>query len=689
MRKLSLEAFTLFTVLIIVSYTIYSCNKSEETLSANLKEYAIIENKFLLDYDTLYIKKVIDSIQHIADESQENKLLAYYLKFIKAFYGDKEMYKIYLSADTLLNFLQTNNLSQKYHTYFTDALFAKGDYFFSILKYEEALRYYYEAKKFSDTYKQDSCSYNKYNAKMRSFYYDKGEYNNAIPFVKLNIEQDEKCASEKSIQLSYDRLQAEKNTLALCYEKLGMLDSAIFYYRKAIQYILSKKNENDIPGKKKQLSLGIIYGNLGGTFLYKKQYDSAKYYLNQSILLNDKPGYDLVDVQTAYLKLANLHLDINQPEQARNILDKTKQYVTTTAYRVSSTTRSKWYLLNANYYTKTNNLEKAIEAYRLYYHIQDSINAITNSIYTFSVNKEVERIKAENKNKEVEKSNEIKTIYIVLFAFTLLLLSIITLLLLKNFKQEKHNANETILHNMQLKDTLQQLENSNKNYARVMKVMAHDLRSPLSGMIGIIDILLNDENITEKEKNEMLELMQTSANNSLTMIGELLQSSTNFEQREIVKQPIDLIVLLKQCTELLKFKALEKQQTIHFHYAISSVQILADNEKLWRLFSNLIVNAIKFSEVKKSIYIYVEKSMDEVIVSIQDEGVGIPDKFKDKVFDLFTEAKRKGTAGEQPFGLGLSISKQIVEAHKGKIWFISNEPHGTTFYVALPIEKNK
>jgi len=75
-----------------------------------------------------------------------------------------------------------------------------------------------------------------------------------------------------------------------------------------------------------------------------------------------------------------------------------------------------------------------------------------------------------------------------------------------------------------------------------------------------------------------------------------------------------------------------------------------------------------------------------VRISVKDHGIGIPPEMKDKIFDMFTEAKRSGTAGEQSFGLGLAISKQIVEAHGGRIWFESRQGKGTTFFIDLPIE---
>jgi signal transduction histidine kinase len=110
----------------------------------------------------------------------------------------------------------------------------------------------------------------------------------------------------------------------------------------------------------------------------------------------------------------------------------------------------------------------------------------------------------------------------------------------------------------------------------------------------------------------------------------------------------------------------------------------ASREKLWRVVSNLIGNAIKFSPTGASINVSMEQRAGGIRIAVKDEGIGIPPDMQEKIFDLFTEAKRPGTAGEQAFGLGLAISKQIVEAHGGRIWFESGTTKGTTFFVDLP-----
>jgi len=103
-----------------------------------------------------------------------------------------------------------------------------------------------------------------------------------------------------------------------------------------------------------------------------------------------------------------------------------------------------------------------------------------------------------------------------------------------------------------------------------------------------------------------------------------------------------------------------------------------------RVLSNLISNAIKFSPRGATIYVSIADCKKEVEIAVKDDGIGVPEKMQEEIFNMFTEAKRPGTAGEKSFGLGLSISKQIVEHHQGSIWVESETGKGSTFYVRLP-----
>ncbi|MDX5320494.1 MAG: HAMP domain-containing histidine kinase, partial [Bacteroidota bacterium] len=144
-----------------------------------------------------------------------------------------------------------------------------------------------------------------------------------------------------------------------------------------------------------------------------------------------------------------------------------------------------------------------------------------------------------------------------------------------------------------------------------------------------------------------------------------------------------LLELLEYCATFMRFKAEEKQQNIEVSGEI--IPALVNRDQIWRVVNNLLNNAIKFSPLGTTIYVKVHKEGKEAIVSIKDQGIGMPEDMKDKVFNMFAGAGRSGTSGEKTFGLGLPICKQIMDAHKGKIWFESKEGKGSTFFLSFPL----
>jgi signal transduction histidine kinase len=143
-----------------------------------------------------------------------------------------------------------------------------------------------------------------------------------------------------------------------------------------------------------------------------------------------------------------------------------------------------------------------------------------------------------------------------------------------------------------------------------------------------------------------------------------------------------------ECIDLLQFKAHKKKQRIRVDRIPAGVAYV-DRDKIWQLFTNLIDNAIKFSNERAVIVITATRTDNTFTIMIKDKGIGIPPELKEKVFEMHTAAGRPGTAGEQSFGLGLSISRKIAEMHNGHLWFESVPGKETTFFVELPCEPNK
>lgn len=109
-----------------------------------------------------------------------------------------------------------------------------------------------------------------------------------------------------------------------------------------------------------------------------------------------------------------------------------------------------------------------------------------------------------------------------------------------------------------------------------------------------------------------------------------------------------------------------------------------DSMKFIQVINNLISNAIKFTYDNGLIHIHVEDKSGSVLISVRDNGIGIPPKYQPVLFDKFTKARRPGIRGGESVGLGMSIIKTIVDLHNGNIWFESEENKGTTFFIEIP-----
>jgi signal transduction histidine kinase len=160
------------------------------------------------------------------------------------------------------------------------------------------------------------------------------------------------------------------------------------------------------------------------------------------------------------------------------------------------------------------------------------------------------------------------------------------------------------------------------------------------------------------------------------------------EEEEAISERTDLVPLVETAVQMLRHKALEKEQQLTVMTPGENLLVQGYPERLNRVVSNLLTNAIKFSPRQGSIRISLEKRGTEVLFSVADNGIGIPEHLKPEVFDRLTPARRKGTGGEPSFGLGLSICREIVEEHGGRIWFVSGDGSGTIFSVALPLADN-
>lgn len=232
-----------------------------------------------------------------------------------------------------------------------------------------------------------------------------------------------------------------------------------------------------------------------------------------------------------------------------------------------------------------------------------------------------------------------------------------------------------------------ELEKLNEEKNRFLGIAAHDLRNPLNA-IQMYSEFLSDEasEVLTPEQLEFVSIIHSSSQFMLRLVNDLLDvAKIESGKLELNLARTDLIDLIRHNVTLNNTMASKKNISIDFHYDQDIPVVLVDTAKIEQVLNNLIVNAIKFSNPGSVINVKVARSGKEAVISVKDQGQGIPDGEIDKLFKPFQRTSVRSTGGEDSTGLGLAIVRKIVMGHQGRVWVESEVGKGSTFYVALPL----
>lgn len=219
--------------------------------------------------------------------------------------------------------------------------------------------------------------------------------------------------------------------------------------------------------------------------------------------------------------------------------------------------------------------------------------------------------------------------------------------------------------------------------------LAHELRNPLTAMGGALDILKDTltDRINPKER-EFFEIVDVSLARLNQMLDEMLEITTlEGHEVELHYEPTSITQLAREVAAEYEPRAQIYGVKIAPIRGAELTRVECDPELIRRVVANLTSNAIKYNKPGGTVTITVTRSGEYVKVTVEDEGIGIPEEDRDKVFQRFyrsAEVRQKGIVGT---GLGLAIARSIVEMHKGRIDFESRPAGGTVFHFALPVEK--
>ncbi len=233
----------------------------------------------------------------------------------------------------------------------------------------------------------------------------------------------------------------------------------------------------------------------------------------------------------------------------------------------------------------------------------------------------------------------------------------------------------------------EQIEEERKQF---VSNVSHELRTPLTSMRSYIEALIDGAWKDEELAPRFLDVAQSETDRMIRMIQDLLHlSRIDSGKSELNKELIDLTALFMQV--LNRFEVLldseeyrDNNYTLDSQLLTEAVFVDIDPDRIIQVFDNVLNNAIKYSPDGGTIKSTMSLSNDQVIISIQDEGMGIPKDDLEHIFDRFYRVDRARSRAMGGTGLGLAISREVVEQHGGRIWAESVERKGTTFYIALP-----
>ena len=254
--------------------------------------------------------------------------------------------------------------------------------------------------------------------------------------------------------------------------------------------------------------------------------------------------------------------------------------------------------------------------------------------------------------------------------------------IVKNITDLKHTQ-------VKLSDEIRKLEEMNYSKDDFIAILSHDLRSPFTSILGFSEILLNENDLPEAEKNEYLNLIHISSRKQLKLVNNLVDWSRLRTGRvHLNKTKVDTRNAVYNSVSALTGEAIRKNIEIRV-YIPASLSIEADELLFCKVILNLIENSIKFSHENRSIDVKTSPFNDRFVEFIvRDKGKGISENNKHKIFQINKIFSTEGTAGEKGTGLGLVLCKEIVEQHGGEIWFFSEPESGSEFHFTFPLFKD-
>ncbi len=477
---------------------------------------------------------------------------------------------------------------------------------------------------------------------------------------------------------NYDGMAVNYNGLGEVYKIINQPDSALQNYIKAKN--LNKNTEFQ----------GITLSNIAGIYLnYPDSIQRAAECLKESWAIFRKLGLNQHEAEfkqgigIILFKQGKYKPAISALKESIVLNDKFKR-----GYKMKATSNN----LLSRVYERMGDYEASLKHLKLYIQFSDSMTQKEKYDRITFLEKRYESERKENQIARLEaqqeltlvqlrKNKQLKQLGLTTAFLLLLLLFFIWLKYLDKTKSNKLLA----LKNRVIEKSEKELRTLNASKNKLFSIIAHDLKNPLHNVLGYSSILYKDyDRFTETERRQFATDIYQSTNGIYRLLQNLLEwSRSQTGTLSFTPKTIDYQTVINNSTSVLKLLADQKNIEIKKESDLE-LKLFADQAMIETVLRNLISNAIKFTSEGGQIEILARKVNDDILISVKDNGVGIPKEDCKNLFKIDSKVKRKGTNGEDGSGLGLVLCHEFITKHNGKIWVESGLGKGSEFTLSIP-----
>ena len=569
---------------------------------------------------------------------------------------------------------------------------------------------------FSQGLKAKKAEIEKLLIKARSEF-NSSQYDKSLESSKQALVFSFKINDDSFIAQSY-------NTLGGIYNECSEIDKAIEFYNKALIYA-QKVNDNSL--------YNWIYGNLGSAYYFNnidvergiKYYEKSLFY---AIKANDEAQveYTKINIASAYMVLKKYDrglLEIQDIKQrvltsgrddvkmSMNLLlgiyatNHNKKSEAEEYYAVAQDIAVKNhldtflinvyenYVLHYNYYKEYKEAvvyQQKLDALSMHVYSDEKIEKVKKAAAQIELDEyKVQLDRIEKENQKHQKNLKESKLIVILFIVILIVLLLFLLTLYKNVKIREQVNVELMKVNEVLKEAKDKAEEASLLKSQFVSTITHELRTPLYGVIGITNIILDEHK--ELVNSPHLKSLKFSAKYLLSLVNDILQINKIEEKRIVLESLIfnltDEITTIRNSVEYIADKNNDKL-TIEIDTEIPEF-LIGDKLRLSQIIMNLVSNALKFTKNGEVVIIAdlkrIEGKMYFIEFKVKDTGIGIAKEYQDKIFDKFVQIERK-EEDYQGTGLGLSIVTRLIELFESEIHLESEVNVGTTFNFTIGFE---